>query len=102
MRPGARKRGYDTRWEKARATHLRHEPLCRMCRARGVTTTASVVDHIVPHKGDQERFWDKGNWQSLCGTCHDGAKQSLERTGVERGCDESGIPLDPGHHWRER
>lgn len=31
---------------------------------------ATVLDHIVPHKGDYGLFWDKGNWQPLCATCH--------------------------------
>ena len=31
----------------------------------------TVVDHIVPHRGDQKLFWDKSNWQPLCKACHD-------------------------------
>lgn len=27
---------------------------------------ATVVDHIIPHRGDQKLFWDRGNWQPLC------------------------------------
>ncbi|ELK38933.1 HNH endonuclease, partial [Brevibacillus agri BAB-2500] len=33
-------------------------------------TTATVVDHIVPHKGDMRKFWDRMNWQALCASCH--------------------------------
>jgi len=43
-----------------------------------MTTAASVVDHIVAHRGDQELFWDQSNWQSLCKPCHDSEKQKLE------------------------
>ncbi|WP_390622926.1 HNH endonuclease [Ralstonia syzygii] len=32
---------------------------------------ATVVDHIVPHKGDQHLFWRRSNWQALCKACHD-------------------------------
>lgn len=32
---------------------------------------ATVVDHIIPHKGDQYLFWDRSNWQPLCKLCHD-------------------------------
>ncbi len=32
---------------------------------------ATVVDHIVPHKGDQQLFWDTRNWQSMSKPCHD-------------------------------
>jgi 5-methylcytosine-specific restriction protein A len=34
-------------------------------------TPATVVDHIVPHRGNQKLFWDRKNWQSLCKTHHD-------------------------------
>ena len=70
-----------------------------MCTAAGRVTMATVVDHIEPHKGDPELFWDEDNWQGLCKPCHDGAKAELERTGRIRGCDADGLPLDPGHHW---
>ena len=32
---------------------------------------ASVVDHIKPHKGDYDLFWDEANHQALCKRCHD-------------------------------
>ncbi len=32
---------------------------------------ATVVDHIRPHKGNQELFWDVTNWGALCKRCHD-------------------------------
>lgn len=31
---------------------------------------ATDVDHIVPHKGNHELFWDRDNWQALCHHCH--------------------------------
>lgn len=31
---------------------------------------ADLVDHIRPHKGDMELFWDGSNWQSMCDLCH--------------------------------
>jgi 5-methylcytosine-specific restriction protein A len=60
--------------------------------------TATVADHIVPHHGDANAFWSN-ELQSLCGACHDGAKQELERTGHLRGSRRDGQPLDPNHHW---
>lgn len=39
---------------------------------------ADVVDHIVPHKGDQSLFWNERNWQSCCAWHHDVVKQKLE------------------------
>ena len=71
LRGGANARGYDARWRKARALFLRQNPLCAECRRNGVLTPATVVDHIIPHRGDERLFWDEGNWQPLCKPCHD-------------------------------
>ena len=38
---------------------------------RGKYTQTAVVDHIVPHRGDSNLFWDRNNWQPLCKPCHD-------------------------------
>ncbi len=70
-----------------------------MCQRAGRTTTATVVDHIVPHKGDWQRLMDPRNLQSLCAPHHDSTKQSEERLGYAKGCDADGNPLDPKHHW---
>lgn len=64
-------RGYDARWNKARIEHLDADPLCVDCAKRDYITPATVVDHIVPHKGNEDLFWDRSNWQSLCKPCHD-------------------------------
>lgn len=93
---------YNTKvWRDLRAAQLRNEPLCRDHADRGRVVEARVVDHVVPHKGDEELFFDPTNLQSLCKPCHDGHKQRLERGGVVTGCGADGIPLDPAHHWRQ-
>jgi 5-methylcytosine-specific restriction protein A len=33
-------------------------------------TAATVVDHVIPHKGDKALFWDESNWQPMCAPCH--------------------------------
>lgn len=66
----AHERGYDARWRRARAVYLREHPLCVRCEREGRITPATVVDHIVPHKGDMELFWDRENWQPLCARHH--------------------------------
>jgi 5-methylcytosine-specific restriction endonuclease McrA len=38
---------------------------------------AQVTDHIRPHKGNEELFYDQTNWQPLCKSCHD-RKTALE------------------------
>ncbi|WP_415405336.1 HNH endonuclease [Tateyamaria sp. SN3-11] len=45
----------------------------------GCGQRATLVDHITPHKGDTNLFWDRTNWQPLCITCHSKFKQRLER-----------------------
>lgn len=96
-RAGARKRGYDSRWEKARAGFLKRSPLCIMCEKGGRLTPATVVDHIVPHKGDQKLFWDRSNWQPLCVECHNRDKQREELRGYDASVGADGWPLDPRH-----
>lgn len=70
-RGNAAQRGYDTRWKKYRANYLRKNPLCVKCLDEGRITPATVVDHIVPHKGNKQLFWDPKNHQSLCKHHHD-------------------------------
>lgn len=72
-------RGYGYRWQKARLHHLKQHPLCIRCKAEGRVTEATVVDHRVPHRGDQALFWDPDNWDSLCASHHSADKQREER-----------------------
>ncbi len=74
-------RGYGSKWRVARLQHLEFHPLCVRCEADGIVVAASVVDHIIPHKGNDKLFWDRKNWQSLCKPCHD-SKTANEDGGV--------------------
>lgn len=60
------RRMYGYKWQRARQAYLRKHPLCVHCQAEGRTTPAMVVDHITPHKGSYQLFWDQSNWQGLC------------------------------------
>lgn len=74
-------RGYDARWRSRRRRFLARYPFCGMrpngqvpvmsqCFALGLLVDATQVDHVVPHRGNQQRFWDEqGNWQALCASC---------------------------------
>lgn len=62
----------------------------------GYATEATVIDHIVPHKGDPELFFDPDNLQSLCKSHHDSTKQR-EELGQIVGCDAMGNPP----HWQQ-
>ncbi len=55
QRPNARRRGYDYKWEKDRARYLRENPLCTIHLQDGRTERATVVDHIIPHRGNRNR-----------------------------------------------
>lgn len=81
-RGSQRERGYTRRWQRVRLLFLEHHPCCgdrpgarrpvmSACWAAGVSTPATEVDHVVPHRGDVGLFWDQlNNWQALCHHCH--------------------------------
>ena len=81
-RGSQRDRGYTRRWERQAARFKVKHPLCGMrpdgqppvmsrCYDEKRVTIADLVDHVVPHRGDQALFWDeRHNWQSLCAACH--------------------------------
>ena len=71
----ASERGYGRAWQKESRRFLLEHPLCVRCASEGRYVKATVVDHIVPHRGDPVLFWDRSNWQALCKPCHD--KKSL-------------------------
>lgn len=67
----AAERGYGWKWRGYRSRYLKENPLCVLCLVQGRTETATVVDHIVAHKGDRTLFWDATNHRALCKSCHD-------------------------------
>ena len=92
---------YDTaRWKRIRIDQLTLEPYCRMCKEEGKVRLATIVDHVIDHKGDIDLFYN-GERQSLCKTHHDGVKQSQSHTGFRKGFDEGGVPLDKNHPWNQ-
>jgi 5-methylcytosine-specific restriction enzyme A len=97
QRPSARERGYGTAWAKARAGHLRLHPHCATCAADGLIVRATVVDHVIPHRGDQRLFWDSRNWQSLCTNHHASDKQQQEHRGFSSRIGADGLPKDASH-----
>ncbi len=73
QRGTASNRGYGARWQKARKQYLKAHPLCECedCKENKLIKVATVVDHIIPHKGNMTLFWDRTNWQTMTKTCHD-------------------------------
>lgn len=74
-RPSARQRGYDWEWQVERAAFLKVHRVCAECGSR----PATVVHHIIPHRGNRQLFRDRSNWAAVCKPCHDGPIQSRER-----------------------
>lgn len=68
----------NSRWGRARLDYLAQHPICVKC-----GMPATEIDHIVPHCGDYDLFWDVDNWQPLCHSCHS-RKTVLEDGGFGR------------------
>lgn len=86
-------RGYNYKWQKVSKLFLDENPLCKFCSDLGIITGAEVVDHIKPHKGNQELFWNPKNWQGLCIPCHNITKQRIELLNIKR-IGEDGWPIE--------
>jgi len=98
------------RWRDRARLQLRTQPLCVYCERIGLITPAQVADHVVPHKGDQMKFWF-GELQSLCIEHHNRAKQQLEVNGVitdmelkgfQKGIGPDGFPIDEAHPFNRQ
>jgi 5-methylcytosine-specific restriction protein A len=84
-------------WLRLRDLHKAQHPLCVMCERQGRVTAATVVDHIKPHKGDRDLFYDPENLQSLCERHHNASKQAEEHRGFSSEVGIDGWPLDARH-----
>lgn len=85
-RESSTKRGYGYRWQQASKGFLRSHPLCQCqdCLEGKVRLNpATVVDHIIPHEGNMDLFWDRNNWQAMSKPCHD--KKTATEDGGFRG-----------------
>lgn len=54
-----------SKWKVARKNFLELHPYCVVCGAKAV-----IADHITPHKGNLELFYDTNNLQAMCWACH--------------------------------
>ena len=63
-------RGYNARWYRYTKAYLAEHPLCAICEQQGIVEQAEMVDHIIPHHGDPNLFWDPNNHQPLSLACH--------------------------------
>ena len=86
-----------SRWRKLRRDHLDANPFCKFCEAQQRVTLAKVVDHVTPHRGSEDLFFDPLNLQGLCKPHHDASKAQQERGGWSSMSDAKGYPIDPSH-----
>jgi 5-methylcytosine-specific restriction enzyme A len=77
-RGNERERGYTKALRNSMDAFKRRNPLCLGCQATGMVAV-TVIDHVIPAKGDQALLWDQGNWQPSCTWHHSVIKQQLER-----------------------
>lgn len=52
---------------------------CAMCGKLIDDPSQLVGDHIQPHHGNADLFWDRANVQCVCAPCHNSRKQAMER-----------------------
>ena len=99
----AYRRLYQTaQWRRLREAQLSAHPLCSFCLARGRTTEAKVVDHVIPHRGDRDLFFDPKNLDSVCAPCHDSLKAQVESKGYHAAFGLDGFPIDGRHPFYQR
>lgn len=59
------------RWIRERDAFIADHPFCvNAGKDVRCTLVTEVVDHIVPHRGDEALFWDPQNRQPMCRVCH--------------------------------
>ena len=68
-RGSARRRGYDSTWERFRAAYLSDHPLCQDCLTEDKIEPATDVHHIRKLRDGGERL-DPQNCMALCHACH--------------------------------
>lgn len=88
MREDARRLYKTARWQKVRLIVFTRDGWRCQWRGCGVIVMTNVgrgdprlaiCDHKKPHRGEEERFFDVENLQTLCKQCHDRFKQREER-----------------------
>jgi 5-methylcytosine-specific restriction enzyme A len=80
-------------WRARRLWQLQREPCCKMCLELNHSfVLANTADHIIPHKGNKQLFWDKANLQSLCETHHNEKTKQEQGGPVRKPLDIEGWP----------
>ena len=69
---------YSARWKQLRRDFLKKYPYCFICGRK-----ATIVDHIQPHRGNLDLFYDENNLQPMCWSCH--SKKTLRENNFFHG-----------------
>ena len=96
-RVSAVRRGYDARWRQASNEFKRSHPFCIGCLALGHRRPTEVVDHVVPHRGNQTIFWNVAKWQASCRWHHERIKKRLEAQFEAGQISEADLWLNSSH-----
>jgi len=81
---------------------MQRHPLCCMCMQDGKVQEAKIADHIQPHRGDPDLFWN-GKLQSLCRRHHERVKKVQEKGRMLQvvGLDGWPQPLAGQGQWQD-
>jgi 5-methylcytosine-specific restriction enzyme A len=71
-------RGYGYRWQQLRVHILNRDPLCVVCKEKGLVVESTTVDHIIPLvQGGTD---DDTNLRGLCAHCQ-AVKSQADKAG---------------------
>lgn len=56
---------HTSEWRRRSKAFLQKYPSCFIC-----GKPSAIADHIIPHRGDLTLFYDEGNLQPMCWSCH--------------------------------
>jgi 5-methylcytosine-specific restriction enzyme A len=84
------------RWQRLRLQHLKANPLCVRCKAKGRRTLATEVHHRIKCYDDPQLQMDASALESLCAPCHAPLRHDDAR-GYSTAIGIDGYPIDPQH-----
>lgn len=98
--------GKGRRWQRVRELILARQPVCPdpFGLHAGRVVPAVEVDHIVPHRGRRELFWDATNLWALCRECH-AEKTRREKSAREKSSSPENVLAEKQvaeNHLREK
>jgi 5-methylcytosine-specific restriction endonuclease McrA len=92
VRQTAARRGYDADHRRWREAVLRRDPLCVVCKRRGIVTPAVIADHIVPIAVDPQGRLELNNGRGVCRDCHADITGNFRATGINEPSDRRRRP----------